>query len=63
MSCKQLAELYELLETKNEMNKFIEWNFVQVAPSEEWTSVSSDVFCNFLMEDQLEAQSELDVFK
>ena len=59
----KMAELYELSECKRETKNFILQNYVPVAQNEDFKNVSSDLFCEFLTDDKLRAQSELEVFK
>lgn len=59
----KMAEMYGLSECKRETKSFILENFIPVARNDDFRSISCDLFCEFLSDDRLCSQSELDVFK
>lgn len=59
----RMAEMYGLSECKRETKNFILENFVPVAHNEDFKGISGELFCEFLSDDRLKAQSELEVFK
>ena len=59
----KMAEMYGLSDCKRETKAFILDNFIPVARNDDFRSVSCDLFCEFLSDDRLRSQSELDVFK
>jgi len=59
----KMAEMYGLSDCKRETKSFILDNFIPVARNDDFRSISCDLFCEFLSDDRLRAQSELDVFK
>jgi len=59
----KMAEMYGLSDCKRETKSFILDNFIPVARNDDFRSISCDLFCEFLSDDRLRSQSELDVFK
>ena len=59
----KMAEMYGLAECKRETKKFILDYFVPVARNDDFRTISCDLFCEFLSDDRLRAQSEHEVFK
>ena len=59
----KMAEMYGLADCKRETKNFILENFIPVTFNEDFKTVSCELFCEFLSDDRLKAQSELEVFK
>ena len=59
----KMAELYDLMDCKQETKTFILQNFVPVAQNEDFKDLSLDMLCDFLADDHLHAQTELEVFQ
>jgi len=59
----KMAEMYGLSDCKRETKSFILDNFTPVARNDDFRGISCDLFCEFLSDDRLRSQSELDVFK
>ncbi len=58
-----MAEMYQLAYCQRDIKEFILHNFVAVAQNESFLEIAFDLLCEFLSDDRLKAESELEVFQ